>query len=382
MPLPKIGIVHHNILSHRGGGDMVCAWTLEALKSGFDTTFITWGGEIDWKEVDHFYGTNIQSNPIKILYHPILTALHMENRPYRLIISLLERYLKSLAPQFDLFYSTYNELDMGKPGIQYIHGPSRSDTGAKYYLLEYQSSWPRRIYHEFCNWYSGFDPSHAKRNYTLVNSNWTIRVVQETFGEDIAIETVYPPVCLLKQPVPWREKKNQFLCIGDLLPVKKTHESFDVIGKLREKGHDVSLIIVGDGPEPYSSFVKNEAKKYPFVTCTGRINREKVSELIATSKYGIHMRDYEGFGIAIAEMVRGGAIPFAPGHGGQIEVLGNHNQLLFKDRDDAVNKIDQVLRQPQLQNSILEHLRKAGENFSESRYVQQVRSIVQRQLAR
>lgn len=376
----KVALIHHNILSHRGGGDLVCAWVLEALTENFDTTFVTWGKKIDWDEVDRFYGTSIHTRPIKTLYHPILTAFNLENRPYRLIIALLERYVKQLNNDFDLLFSTYNELDLGKPGMQYIHGPSRSDEGAKLYLLEFKKSFLRKAYHDFCDWFSGYDPGNISKNYTLVNSNWTSTVVRQTFGNEMPIETVYPPVLLLSQPQPWEKRKNEFLIVGDILPEKKTHLAVDVIKALRDRGHDVTLKIVGDSQNEFADFVKSYAKKFPFVTHAGRLNREKVSQLISETKYGIHMRDYEGFGIAIAEMVRGGAIPFAPNHGGQMEVLGNNPALLFDNVDEAVEKIDRVLKQSDLQRSILEQLSRTGANFSVERFKSQICSIVEKRL--
>ena len=50
-----------------------------------------------------------------------------------------------------------------------------------------------------------------------------------------------------------------------------------------------------------------------FVTLEGRLNRDKISDLVSRTKYGLHMRDYEGFGIAIAELAYAGCLVFAPG---------------------------------------------------------------------
>ena len=46
----------------------------------------------------------------------------------------------------------------------------------------------------------------------------------------------------------------------------------------------------------------------------------------------------EAFGISVAEMVKAGAIVFAPNNGGQTEVI-NSPDLLFSGADDAVRKI-------------------------------------------
>jgi len=41
----------------------------------------------------------------------------------------------------------------------------------------------------------------------------------------------------------------------------------------------------------------------------------------ASSRYGIHGAEGEGFGIAIAEMVKAGCVTFAPAVGGPAEIL-------------------------------------------------------------
>lgn len=372
----KIALFHHNLLVHRGGGDLVCAWVLEALKDDFDLTFITWGKKISLAEVDLFYGTSLAKSQIKIEYIPVLTYLGLENRPYRLLVALIERYLKKRRNDFDVLFSTYNELDFGKKGIQFIHGPSRSDVGAQFYLLDYKKSYLRGLYHGFCNWLSDFDIDRVRANTTLVNSEWGAKVYKETYG-DYPATVAYVPIVFRGQPLPWEQRRNDFLCIGDLLPVKKTHESFKVVQKVRALGHDIGLRVIGDTPGAYARFVKQEAKKYPFVTMEGRCPREKVSELISQSRYGIHMRDYEGFGIGIGEMAFAGCLVFVPGKGGgQLEALNFNSNLLYNGIDDAVNKIDAMLKNPDLQKCVQKEIMEHAVQFSAENFKQRIQEIV------
>lgn len=371
----RVGLVHHNILVHRGGGDLTCAWILEALKDDYDLTYVTWGKKIDLEEVDNFYGTSLSKSGMKVNYIPSLNFLKFDTRPFWLIIALMERYMKSRKDDFDIPFSTYNEIDFGKRGIQFVQGPSRSSSGAQFYLLDYKESWLRKKYHDFCCWFSGFKVEHITRNVTLVNSNWGSKVFKETFG-DFPTITTYLPVVLKKKDIPWEKRTNDFLCVGDILPVKKTHESFEVIRRLREMGHDVRLHIVGDGNNEYADFVKAEAKKYPFVIMEGRLNREKISDLMSKSRYGLHMRDYEGFGIAIAELAYAGCLIFAPGKGGgQVEVLNRNPYLLYDGIDDAVKKIDRVLKDPKLQEEVRQEMIKHTEKFSAESFKKRIQEV-------
>ena len=206
-----------------------------------------------------------------------------------------------------------------------------------------------------------------------MNSEWGTKVYKETYGEHLPTIVTYLPVFLRAEALPWEQRQDSFLCVGDILPVKKTHESFEVIRRVRERGHDVKLHIVGDGDNEYARFVKEEAKKYPFVVMEGRLNRTQISSLIAKSRYGLHMRDYEGFGIAIAELAYAGCLIFAPGKGGgQVEVLNRNRDLLYDGIPDAVEKIDRMLKDPALRErtrkEMIEHTKKfSAESFSQDK---------------
>jgi len=372
----KIGIIHHNILEHKGGGDFVCAWFLESLKNEYEITYLTWGRNIDFNEVNNYYGTNIKNNEINVLYNFLLTRLKLNNRPYHLILALLELFVKKYYYKFDLLISTYNEFDFYKKGIQYIHGPSRSDYAAQLYLTDYKNSILRNFYHKSCDFFSGFNFERMKKNLTLVNSNWTGNVVKKVFGEINTI-TLYPPV-LIDCKNTWEKRETGFLCIGDLLPEKKVIEAINLIGKLREiYKYNIHLHIIGNGTGSYAQKVKNICKKYKWIFFEGRMNREEISKIINNHKYGIHMRNYEGFGIAVAEMAKGGCIPFIPEGGGQTEAIGNNTHLLFRSEEEAVSKIKFLLDSPSLQIEIQKYLLSYTKIFSIDNFKNKLKSCIE-----
>ncbi len=369
----RVGLIHHNLHSHRGGGDLTAAWILEALKDDYDLTYITWGQNIDLAELDDFYGTHLAKSGMKVKYIPSLKLLGFENRPFRLIIALMERYMKAHKDEYDIPFSTYNELDFGKKGIQFVQGPSRSDKGASFYNPDFKPSALRTVYHKFCYWLSGFEFKNITRNLTLVNSEWGTKVYKDTFG-DFPTTVTYLPVVLKVKNIPWEQRNDDFLCVGDILPVKRTIESIEVIKQLRAKGHKVRLRIVGDGNNEYAERTKAEARKYPeFVILDGRLNREKISDLISKSKYGLHMRDYEGFGIAIAELAYAGCLIFAPGQGGgQVEVLNKNPHLLYNGIPDAVSKIDKILTDAAFREKVRQEMTDYAQRFSAESFVQRI----------
>ena len=58
---------------------------------------------------------------------------------------------------------------------------------------------------------------------------------------------------------------------------------------------------------------------------------------------GIHARPGEAFGIAIAEMIVAGCLPFVPAEGGPSEIVDHNPALVYDTVDEAVEKIDSML---------------------------------------
>ena len=82
----------------------------------------------------------------------------------------------------------------------------------------------------------------------------------------------------------------------------------------------------------------------------------------------------------MAEMVKAGCAPFIPAEGGQAEIV-DHPALMYRSVDEAVAKIDAVLRTPALQAELRTHLADQGELFSAERFMVGIRQAVETFLA-
>jgi glycosyltransferase involved in cell wall biosynthesis len=108
----------------------------------------------------------------------------------------------------------------------------------------------------------------------------------------------------------------------------------------------------------------------------GEVGYDRLAELIAGHRYGLHGRPYEHFGIVVAEYVAGGAIPFVPDSGGQREIVGGAPELCFADPDEAVEKIDRVLSDAALQRRLRGDLENGCEAFAADRFRDRIRDLV------
>jgi glycosyltransferase involved in cell wall biosynthesis len=84
----------------------------------------------------------------------------------------------------------------------------------------------------------------------------------------------------------------------------------------------------------------------------------------------------EHFGMAPAELVRAGALVWLGRGGGQVEIVGGEDALLYDTEEEAAEKIATVLSNPAEERRLREHLHERGERFAPARFVDEVRDIV------
>jgi glycosyltransferase involved in cell wall biosynthesis len=370
--MAEIAVVHPD-LGGRGGAESVCMHVLETLQSGHDLTLFTLARP-DVPALNRYFGTDV--HPLRIRFAGRLgPALNRrgDHRFATLQAALLGRYVRERATGYDLVVSTKNEFAVDVPSIQYVHSPqfAAADPGID---RENSVQW---AYDRLCRRIAGID-EHALRSATyLTNSEWTAGVLEDAHG--VHAETVYPPVDASSFPErPWDEREDGFLTIGRIGPSKRVVRNIEVVDALRERGHDVHLHVVGPTTDgEYATRVEREAARRAFVSLEGALDRDDLIELVVGHKYGLHGRPYEHFGIAVAELVAGGAIPFAPDAGGQREILRADPRLLYGSAGEAVATIDAVLSDPDAQRALRATLRDAASAFGPERFADEIRTVVE-----
>jgi glycosyltransferase involved in cell wall biosynthesis len=209
----------------------------------------------------------------------------------------------------------------------------------------------------------------------VANSRWTAAVLEREFGL-VAHRVQFPPVPAAFPAVPWIEREDGFVCIGRVVPEKRMDAVIRILEQVRLRGHNVHLHILGGlGDSPFGQKVKQlAAGRHEWVFLEGRTIGEEKRNLIARHRYGINARDNEPFGIAPAELVKGGCITFVAG-GGQTEIVDD-SMLTFTDEHDAVTKIEAVLASAGLQENLRRHLAGRAQEFSTEKFMRTVRELV------
>jgi glycosyltransferase involved in cell wall biosynthesis len=165
--------------------------------------------------------------------------------------------------------------------------------------------------------------------------------------------------------------------LGRIAPGKRVLEAIEVLARVRARGHDFAFHIVGAVDDPaYGARVRSlAARQGGWVRLAGGVYGEEKFRLLELHGFALHMRAREAFGIAVAEQVKMGLIPFVPADTAPAEIVDDQ-RLTFRDRDHAVEVIDRLLRRPQEHQAIRSGLAARGGMISKERFIGTVTELL------
>ena len=352
----KVAIVHPGLGS--GGSEAAALWSIEALKNDYDVTFISLDG-IDLERLNAYYGTALAAGDFSLRRAPLPLGLRNTKKFDGLKGRFLLRYVQRIASEFDLLISCYGPMDFGKRGVQMIADFSFVDEWRLELHPTFQTrkTWfygdtlVRRIYLALCDRIAVIRPEAWKQNITLANSAWSADRLLKKY--EITSQVVYPPVILDIPQIPATTRDRGFICLGRVSPEKCVHSVIEILRKVRERGHNVHLHLLGGiDNSDYGQKVRALAGQFPeWVFLEGWVQGDRKKALLAGHRFGINACPNEAFGIAVAEMVLAGCVVFVPNGGGQVEIV-NHPSLIYDNDADAVDKIDAVLKDAAVEDSL------------------------------
>jgi glycosyltransferase involved in cell wall biosynthesis len=381
MAQPKVAIVYP--MQGFTGSVATVLWTAEALKDRYDVTLIS-GGATDLGRLNAFYGTHLKEGEVSILRAPMPPGLKNSARFVGLRWAFIDRFCRRVGPSFDLMINGYGPADFGPRGFHYIadfgfdgelsrtHNPLASGGRDWWYG---PSPW-RAAYRRLCETVSPTAGRQWEHNLTVANSNWTADLMRQRYGVDPVV--IYPPVVGQFPDVPFENRQAGFVCLGQITPAKRALTIIEILDGVRRKGHDIHLHIAGEleSNEYCRSLQALALRHRDWVFLEGNLFQTAKVDLISRHRFGIHACLMEAFGIAVAEMVKGGCIVFVPNGGGQVEIV-NHPALIYENEADAVEKIDAVLTCEAEQETLRAHLRQGSRRFSQEVFQAQVRQLVE-----
>lgn len=367
-------------MSASGGGNAVAAWALQALRQEFDLELATLG-PIDFPAVNRSFGTSLRKGDFAVHLAPASTRRLLRWMPTpgalleRSLTVRLALDLDRVAP-YDVLFSSQNECDFLRPGIQYVHFPA-------YYLPrpEIELRWFHKLpgalssYRALCRRLERGSPAGVLRNLTLANSQFVAERIRERHG--IGSLVLHPPVPGDFPETPWADRESAFVALGRIHPAKRWHWTVEIVEELRRRGHPVSLTLIGHQDDrDYSRALWRLQATRPWFRMLHDLNRQQLAETVARHRYGIHAMEDEHFGIAPAELQRAGCVTFVHNSGGPVEIVGGESNLTFDHPAGAVEKIDRMLRDPDLELQLRRHVAVQRERYSVELFCENLRALV------
>ncbi|MFH2092626.1 MAG: glycosyltransferase [Pseudomonadota bacterium] len=338
------------------GGQGVTAWVLQTLvDAGYSVSFATlW--EPDFDLMNTAFTTRIGPDCLRIEIAPERYRAFIRSFPTRgaaLELALTERFTANLYRQhhYDLMIGMNNEINFPVSGLQYIHYPrflpvrARDDYRWFHYIPGFLP-----LYRLAARRLSGFSEHTWRSNKSLLNSAYIASLF------DGAGKVLYPPAIGTFRPQPWVQRKNRFVIVGRLHEGKRIVPMMLILRAVRRLAgiEPFEAVFVGwfnCSPE-YQHDIEALLKECPWISLRHDLDRAALTDLLSSSRFGLHGMHGEHFGMAVAEMQEAGMIVFAPNSGGPREILCWDQRRLYDSDDDAVAKIAAVLRNPALQNEI------------------------------
>jgi glycosyltransferase involved in cell wall biosynthesis len=380
---PRVAVVHPRLIV--GGGSEACAlWILEALKNDYHVTLMT-SNAVDLSEFNAFYHTDLKAGDVSLVRISPPKFLDSPKVFAALRACRLARFCKENGALYDVMISAYNQMDFGRSGIQYILDPNYNQEMLS--LLNPSPRWWKKwfyldsviriLYMRLSSRLAGYTDEGMKKNLTLVDSDWTGRLVRQHFG--LATTTLYPPVFDQFPEIRWEKREMGFVCMGRIVPDKRIETIIRILSAVRGKVGGLHLHIVGKaGDKGYARRLKALVRREEdWIFWEEGVTAEKKRQLLINHRFGIHGKTNEPFGIAPAEMVQAGAIVWVPEGGGQTEIVA-HERLTYSDEGDAVEKISGVIRDPSLQSMLRGHLREQARRFSLNSFLDSIRAFTAR----
>ena len=361
---------------------------LEMLQHEHDVTLIT-GYPFECERLNKAYDTAVEQGRIGVDFTPMPPGLRTLQAGDALRGAFFGRHVRRVAQRYELCISAYNFAPFARRAIQFIadfswddelrYALPRPSVGLRGMMLA--PSPARAAYLGVCRLVAGdtFDSLAHPQDIVVANSQWTADLLQSRHG--VASRVIYPPVGGLPYD-PNAPRSGDFVMLGRVAPDKRIIEAIEVLARVRARGHDFAFRIIGAlDNSPYSARLRSLAARHGgWVRLEGGVYGEEKFRLLARHSYALHMRAREAFGIAVAEQVKMGLIPFVVADTAPAEIVGDP-RLCFRDQDGAVEVIDRILCRREDDQAIRSGLATRGRLFSKERFNTEARGVLAEMLS-
>lgn len=275
--------------------------------------------------------------------------------------ALICRALPKLSRQYDYVVLSFGEgPKLFCPVLTVLHGPLLFDPSAKSLrFLGAKFPYLRGFYTRFCKVLAGacVGIGVGPRNPVVANSRWTAHLVQQCGAKQPSL--LYPPVqplCQfplrsdtpLAQPAIFtrgpQSVRDPYLIVvvGRIVRNKRLEDAVMLLERLRRYGIPAHLKIIGHARCAYAGRFLRRYASHPHISLLPNADQAALAEVLSRARIGLHMYRGEHFGIAVAEMICAGVLPFVHDSGGVCELVTDPS-LKFVTTTDLLHKVIAVM---------------------------------------
>ncbi|MGC8594963.1 MAG: glycosyltransferase family 4 protein [Candidatus Kryptoniota bacterium] len=292
-------------------------------------------------------------------------------------LAFLHRSARSFCKQYDICVSTYNEIDFGKKGFQYIHHPSFANRSVlkAYHFIGKESVIDRfdilkKTYDVIVTRVSGDTVEGFRRNVTATNSRFISEIIKSVYNIESTV--IYPGFVAdnVKLEFPqWESREFRFVSVGRIAPDKDLMRVLDLFGTIASSFPDAAFSIIGRVSDAQiKNIVEREVhrRRLNIRIIYNADDRALLKEL-ESSKFYLHGRIFEHFGISVLEALQSGCLPFVHDSGGVKEIVTN-DVLRYQDGNDLVRKILYLLENDDERKKVSIQLQESITRFKKSNF--------------
>ena len=383
---PHVLVVHSRLETDPpSGGVGLCCWAIEALLDmGLRVTLLV-PQTPDVRKLDSQFGTSLAEREFDIVVTPLGLAGVMRGILPRLGLlehAAISRHAASLCKKLkaDICFGTSNEMTFPVPWATYTHFPALCDERPEIDFRAYHASAIAvRAYRSLCKAILRFEKGDFARGIQMVNSGFIRDLFREVHGVEPRV--VAPPAPGDFPRLDWDAKDDAFGMIGRFAPEKALPDAIRIVDLVRRNtGRQLELRLYGawdcQGVER-REIEDCIARHSDFVRVEAGLSRKELLTALGRLRYGLHAMQGEHFGMAVAELLRAGAIPFVPNSGGPKAIVGDREELLWSTVEEAADKIAALISEPKRAAGLHRQLRGEGEEYSEAAFMQNIQGVAQ-----
>lgn len=317
-----------------GGAEWVAINIINILRKKNYKTLLLTNKKVNQNRIHNVFGckVNIDYEIVCPLDFFPLTDIHnvYTDSLRTLILNLnsdliIDTYSNSILPGVDLTYIHYPHISAR---IKHTYSDSLGNLARASFFIPYLI-------------YEKIEANNMKRKI-FSNSKYTANAIRDVIG--LNPHVLYPPLSQTSyiNPDEITERNNIVVTISRL-SLEKQLEIVPLVAKLTHKKIRFLIIGLRQSEHLYCKLLKLIEKNdvSDRVEILTDISREKLQQILRTSKVLFHPTYGEHFGVSIAEAMASGCIPIVHNSGGPVEFVPR--PFRYDSCEEAANKIEKAI---------------------------------------